>query len=148
MLFFNGRKHQNILGRFVLSSPPGTQRKLFKKTRSDELFHFGWGFSGGLALHPWAHKLMVSMWDPRRRQPDRAKVNYAHKTPQPKVKPQIVLAKAFEGNLRNHPCDLWEFKGLPGVNQDFPEELQSLPSRTYPSGPPPLRTPPPDPIRT
>ena len=29
--------------------------------------------------------------------------------------------------------------------QDFPEELQSLPSRTYLSGPDPLRTPPPGP---
>ena len=30
-------------------------------------------------------------------------------------------------------------------SQDFPEELQSLPSRTYPSAPDPLRTPPPGP---
>ena len=30
-------------------------------------------------------------------------------------------------------------------SQDFPEELQSPPSRAYPSGPDPLRTPPPGP---
>ena len=33
-------------------------------------------------------------------------------------------------------------------DQDFPEELQSLPNRTYHFGPNPLQTPPPDPILT